>query len=341
MAYRNSHRLGEEQRGFVQRLAAKMRNPFVLVALGLVAFLSVTSDASKFFTLFQTERDIRYAGRLPNSLLTVNYPYTLMRGVVQEQPVTPETDVPFFWHPHKRDRRIVKNAVTSCYGVEVIELETLDAINKAKEVDLAARPGGNFALTSPYLREVAELFSPAHLGRASCYFRHPLDYDLFDHRPTYELKDNWLVRFLLNDGTTVLDFRELGKCRERRMLYLDTKLSYICCLTGFAKQIVREVCVASPMDKIAVTIKRYADYMGWELKGSEDCVEDAVEAEEVEPKILDHHSEEWQEFYKDNKYDCQLYEFSQQTWRAQIQTIIPLSLQLKRAKGSEEEEEEE
>mmetsp|Transcript_5310 Transcript_5310/g.8155 ORF Transcript_5310/g.8155 Transcript_5310/m.8155 type:complete len:320 (-) Transcript_5310:142-1101(-) len=319
MAYRNSHRLGEEQRGFVQRLAAKMRNPFVLVALGLVAFLSVTSDASKFFTLFQTERDIRYAGRLPNSLLTVNYPYTLMRGVVQEQPVTPETDVPFFWHPHKRDRRIVRKAVTSCYGIEVIELESLDAIKKAKEVDLAARQGGNFALTSPYLREVAELFSPAHLGRASCYFRHPLDYDLFDGRPTYELKDNWLVRFLLNDGTTILDFRELG----------------------FAKQIVREVCVASPMDKIAVTIKRYADYMGWELKGSEDCVEDAVEEEEVEPKVLDHHSEEWLEFYKDNKYDCQLYEFSQQTWRAQIQTIIPLSLQVKRAKGSEEEEEEE
>mmetsp|Transcript_20946 Transcript_20946/g.31035 ORF Transcript_20946/g.31035 Transcript_20946/m.31035 type:complete len:317 (+) Transcript_20946:112-1062(+) len=316
MAYRD-HRFVEERRGFVQRMASKMRNPFVLIALGLIAFLSVTSDASKIFALFQSERDVRYAGRLPNSLLTVNYPYTLMRGVVQEQPVD-ASDVPVFWHPHKRDRRIIKNVVPSCYGIEVIELETLEAIEKAKEVDLAARPGGKFAIASPYLRQIAELFSPAHLGRASCYFRHPLDYDLFDNRPTYELKDNWLVRFLLDDGTTVLDFRELG----------------------FAKQIVREVCVASPMDKIAGTIKKYADYMGWELEGSEDCVEDAVEAEEVEPKSLDHHSEEWAEFYKDNKYDCQLYEMSQQAWRAQVQTIIPLHLQQKRAKGNEEEEEE-
>jgi len=315
MSYRRTYRYEEQNRGLMQRLSSQIRNPIVLTSIGVVAFVAFTLDTSKILKLFKTEEDIRYNGRLPNSLLTVNYPYTLMRDVVQEQPVDP-TDVPFFWHPHQRDARIVKKILTTCYGMEIIQLNTLDAIKKAKEVDLAARPPGKFVITSPYLREIAELFSPKHLGRAGCLLRHPLDYDVFPTLPKYELKDNWLARFLLNDGSAVLNFRELG----------------------VVKQIIRKVCVAAPMDKLEGTITRYADYMGWKLEGSEDCVEEAVEEEAVDAKVLAHDSEEWLTFYAKNRYDCQLYEYAQQVWRAQIQTINPLEVQLKRNEPSKKEE---
>ena len=39
--------------------------------------------------------------------------------------------------------------------------------------------------------------------------------------------------------------------------------------------------------------------------------------------------------------DCQLYEIARSTWRAQIQTIIPLTLQKIRANEGDEQDEEE
>jgi hypothetical protein len=43
--------------------------------------------------------DGKYHGRYPNSLLTLFYPFTLLRDVVLDQPVI-SADVPFFWHVH-------------------------------------------------------------------------------------------------------------------------------------------------------------------------------------------------------------------------------------------------
>lgn len=44
-------------------------------------------------------KDGKYHGRYPNSLLTLFYPFTLLRDVVLDQPLN-RTDVPFFWHVH-------------------------------------------------------------------------------------------------------------------------------------------------------------------------------------------------------------------------------------------------
>lgn len=51
-------------------------------------------DALPHFT-----KDGKYHGRYPNSLLTLFYPFTLLRDVVLDQPVN-RTDVPLFWHVH-------------------------------------------------------------------------------------------------------------------------------------------------------------------------------------------------------------------------------------------------
>ena len=312
MSYRwgkRSYESLEENEGVVQMLASYTKNPAVLGTMALVAFLAVTADANMFFDMIYGQKDTRFNGRLPHSLLTLHYPYTLLRGVVSEQPVE-DSDVPFFWTPHKIDAELVQKIVSNCYGIETSLLDTLETIEKAKAVNLASRMGGKFAVVSPYLREVAEVFTPEHLGRTTCLFRHPLDYDLHDQLTSYEQEDNWMVRFLLNDGRSILGFKELGD----------------------AKQIVRDVCVVVTVDKLAESIIRAADYYGWELQGQPDCVEGSLTDADTNERIVDHESEEWQRFYEKNRFDCQVYELAQQAWRAQIQTIIPRTLQLQRAK---------
>lgn len=301
-------------------LASYTKNPIVLGTMALVAFLAVTADAGMFFNMVYGEKDTRFNGRLPHSLLTLDYPYTLLRGVVGEQPVE-DSDIPFFWTPHRKDAVLVSKVLTNCYGMEAIELADLEAVKNAKAVGLASRKGAKFAIVSPYLREVAEIFTPENLGRTTCLFRHPLDYDLHDELTaiTYEKDDNWMVRFLLNDGTSELGFKELGD----------------------AKQIVRDVCVAVTVDKLLESLRRAADYYGWVLEGSSDCLENSVTEDDTNERILDHESDEWIRFYDKSWFDCQLYELAQQAWRAQIQTIIPLTLQLKRAKRFHKAEEEE
>ena len=318
MSRRRSYYEDENEGGVVQMLASYTKNPIVLGTMALVTCLALTTDASMVFGMFYSEKDTRIAGRLPHSLLTLDYPYTMLRGVVQEQPIE-KADVPFFWNPHKPDALLVQKILTSCYGIELIELDSLDAIKKAKEVNLPSRQGDKFAISSPYIREVAEMFTPENLGRATCFFRHPLDYALDDQLPTYDEDDNWMARFLLNDGKSHLGFKQLGD----------------------AKQIVRDVCVSVTRDKLVPSIERAANYYGWELEGSKQCVEEAVGQANTEERHLDHESDEWKTFYAKNYYDCQLYEVAQQVWRAQIQTVIPLYLQLKRAKqyGGDEEEE--
>lgn len=186
-------------------------------------------------------------------------------------------------------------------------------------MNLPSQKGKKFAITSPFFRDVAAIFAPENLGRATCLFRHPLDYDLTEGLPSFENEDNWMARFLLNDGTSHLGFKELGD----------------------AKQIIRDVCVTVTMDKMVASIKRAAEYYGWTLEGSEQCVEESVEQAGMQERSLDHDSEEWNTFYVKNRYDCQLYEFAQQAWRAQIQTIIPLTLQNQRVRKYEGDEEEE
>ena len=301
----------EESEGVVQMLASYTKNPIVLGTMALVAFLAVTADAGMFFGMIYGEKDTRFNGRLPHSLLTLDYPYTLLRGVVVEQPVE-DSDIPFFWTPHRKDAVLVGEVLKNCYGIEAIELADLEAVKNAKAVGLASRKGAKFAITSPYLREMAEIFTPENLGRTTCMFRHPLDYDLHEEllATTYDKDDNWMVGFLLNDGTSELGFKELGE----------------------AKQIARDICVSVTADKLVESLRRTADYYGWVLEGPSNCVENTVTDDDTNERILDHETDEWIQFYEKSRFDCQLYELAQQTWRAQIQTIIPLSLHLKRAK---------
>jgi hypothetical protein len=303
--------------GLVQMLASYTKNPIVLGSMALVAFLAVTADAGLFFDMFYGEKNTRYQGRLPNSLLTLHYPYTLLRGVVGEQPVE-DSDVAFFWTPHRVDADLIQKILSTCFDVEVVELDSLDSISKAKEANIASRKGSKMAIVSPYLREVAEIFTPENLGRTTCLFRHPLDYDLHDQLSKFEEEDNWMVRFLLNDGTSTLGFKELGD----------------------AKQIVRDVCVSAPVEKFAESIHRATDYYGWISLSSPTCIEDNINDSDTRERTMDHESDDWKAFYDQNKFDCQLYEFAQQSWRAQIQTIIPLSLQLQRAKRLQDQDEE-
>ena len=158
-------------------------------------------------------KDGKYHGAYPNSLLTLFYPFTLLRDVVLDQPVN-RTDIPFFWHVHVSDEVAVKKALRKCYGADLIELDTVADISKAKNLNLISTlsnegrlgsrtsEGGNqlyyneqigrpLVITSPHIREVSDLFSQDYYGRVFSFYRHvsvetPTALD--DQNPTYLFK---------------------------------------------------------------------------------------------------------------------------------------------------------
>jgi hypothetical protein len=187
------------------------------------------------------------------------------------------------------------------------------------------------------VREAAELFSQDNFGRTFAFYRHPIDYDvhpgLRDALPPGAGADNFLTRLLSGAMSGPLGYKELGT----------------------AKQVIRQTTIAGTRDLMAESLFRFGKYYGWvpvhgsgtrESIESDDaiaraCVEEAARDAPGE-RYADHDSPEWRAFYEANKLDCELYEIARSTWRAQIQTIIPLTLQKRRAgEGDDDEKEDE
>ena len=309
--------------------------------------------------------DGKFHGRYPNSLLTLFYPLTLYSDVVLDQPVDPG-DVPFFWHPHVSDEVPVKAVLDRCYGAEIIEMNSMHDIIKARDDNLIRTLvtkgrigkmavdddlyGGQrrtpLIIASPHIRAAAELFSQDNFGRIFAFYRHPIDYDIHPELlrslppPSSEAAmssdDNFLTRLLSNashaGGRTTLTYKELGT----------------------AKQIVRQITIVGTRDFMSESIFRFGKYHGWvpiDGRGTREssidddviaksCIDDVVK--DVPGELYaDHDSLEWKTFYDANKLDCELYEIARSAWRAQIQTIIPLTLQKRRAGEIDDDEEEE
>ena len=153
----------------------------------------------------------------------------------------------------------------------------------------------------------------------------PIDYnvhpELKKKLPPEAGTNNFLVRFLSNVHLDELGYKELG----------------------IAKQVIRQVTVAGTRDNMAESLLRMGQYFGWVPLGglgteesqdsdadiAQSCIRDVIQMS-PEERYADHNSPEWQVFYQRNKLDCQLYEVARSTWRAQIQTVIPLALQVDR-----------
>ena len=299
--------------------------------------------------------DGKFHGRYPNSLLTLFYPFTLFRDVVLDQPVDPN-DVPFYWHEHVSDEVAIKAVLTKCYDADLVELNSVEDVEKAKKLNLVStlasqgRVGPDavnkeklyngqrrkpLVIASPHIRESAELFSQDNFGRMFSFYRHPIDYDVHPNLkkklPPEAGANNFLTRLLSDVHTGPLGFKELG----------------------IAKQVIRQSTIAGTRDLMAESIFRFGKYYGWVPVGGEGtkeseenddaiataCIEEMVKDVPGE-RYADHNSPEWHVFYKANKLDCQLYEIARSTWRAQIQTIVPLTLQKSRAGEGDDEEKE-
>ena len=83
------------------------------------------------------EIDGRYEGSYPKSLITLFDLYTLLSDIVFNQPI-PLTDTPFFWYIHGSNERIMKRILTSCFGLELVQLDDLPSIHQAKETNLVS-----------------------------------------------------------------------------------------------------------------------------------------------------------------------------------------------------------
>ncbi|KAL7503159.1 hypothetical protein ACHAXN_000986 [Cyclotella atomus] len=326
---------------------ATFADPSSLLGVAKSQLPQLVDDGRVGDALPHVTKDGKYHGRYPNSLLTLFYPFTLLRDVVLDQPLN-RTDVPFFWHVHVSDEIAVKKTLTKCYGAELIELDTIEDIEKAKKLslvktlsaenrlgkrtsDITKQPYYNqqisrpVVITSPHIRETSELFDQDNSGRMFSFYRHPIDYDvhpqLKQKLPPEAGANNFLTRLLSDVHVGDLGFKELG----------------------IAKQVIRQVGVTGTRDSMAESLFRIGKYMGWvpvygmgtqESEESDDeivkaCIEEFVQSSPDE-RYADHNSPEWQVFYKRNMLDCQLYEIARSTWRAQIQTIIPLTLQMER-----------
>lgn len=301
--------------------------------------------------------DGKFHGRYPNSLLTLFYPLTLYADVVLDQPVDP-SDVPFFWHPHVSDEVAVKAVLTQCYGAELVELNSIHDIEVARRdkliptlvskgrigkeaIDKDGLYGGQrqkpLIIASPHIRVAAELFSQENFGRTFAFYRHPIDYDvhpeLRQSLPLEAMSNNFLTRLLSNIHTGTLGFKELGT----------------------AKQVIRQTTIAGTRDLMSESLFRFGKYHGWVPIGglgtkesiddddniAKTCIDNVIK--DIPGELYaDHGSPEWHTFYNANKLDCELYEIARSTWRAQIQTIIPLTLQKRRAgEGDDDDEKEE
>mmetsp|Transcript_31988 Transcript_31988/g.67243 ORF Transcript_31988/g.67243 Transcript_31988/m.67243 type:complete len:430 (-) Transcript_31988:282-1571(-) len=299
--------------------------------------------------------DGKFHGRYPNSLLTLFYPFTLFRDVVLDQPVT-SNDVPFYWHAHVSDEIAVKAVLTKCFDADLVELNTVEDVEKAKRLNLIAtlvsqdRVGTGainkeklyngqqrkpLVITSPHIREVAELFSQDNFGRTFSFYRHPIDYDVHPNLkkrlPPEAGANNFLTRLLSDVHTGPLGFKELG----------------------IGKQVIRQTTITGTRDLMSESFFRFAKYYGWVPIGGEGTKEseerddaiaksciDGIVKDVPGERYADHNSPEWQVFYKANRLDCQLYEIARSTWRAQIQTIIPLTLQKHRVGEGDDDEKE-
>ena len=314
--------------------------------------------------------DGKFHGRYPNSLLTLFYPLTLYSDVVLDQPVDPG-DVPFFWHPHVSDEVPVKAVLERCYGAEIVEMNSMHDIIRARDDDLIRTLVGKgrigkmavdadddslyggqrrmpLIIASPHIHAAAELFSQDNFGRIFAFYRHPIDYDIHpellrslpsssEAAEATSSDDNFLTRLLSNasshaGGRTTLTYKELGT----------------------AKQIIRQITIVGTRDLMSESIFRIGKYHGWvpiDGRGTrESSIDDDVIAKSCIDDIVkdipgelyaDHDSKEWNAFYDANKLDCELYEIARSTWRAQIQTIIPLTLQKRRAGEIDDDDEEE
>jgi len=257
-----------------------------------------------------------------------------------------------------QDEMAVKKVLTTCYSADLVELDSLEDITKAKKLDLVSilvsqeRLGtrisdttkepffnGQYSrpmvITSPHIQEAAELFNQDNCGRMFSFYRHPIDYDVHPNLkkklPPEAGANNFLTRLLSDVHTGNLGFKELGT----------------------AKQVIRQVSVAGTRDLMSETLFRIAKYFGWIPVGgsgtkvgeenddaiAKACIENIVKTVPGE-RYADHNSPEWQVFYNANQMDCQLYELARSTWRAQIQTIIPLTVQKVRAGQGDDEEKE-
>ena len=343
--------------GIAAMLLAPLFDSFIKESLTYLRGSSSLNDENGIIgdALPHVTNDGNFHGRYPNSLLTLFYPFTLFRDVVLDQPVDPN-DVPFFWHAHVSDEMAVKAVLTKCFDAELVELDTVEEVEKAKRMNLVStlvsqdRVGVGainkeklyngqrrkpLIISSPHLREAAQLFSQDNFGRMFSFYRHPIDYDVHPNLkkklPPEAGANNFMTRLLSDVHTGPLGFKELG----------------------IAKQVIRQTSIAGSRDLMSESLLRFANYYGWVPVGGEgtkesgesddaiakSCIENVIKDVPGE-RYADHNSPEWQVFYKANQLDCQLYEIARSTWRAQIQTIIPLVLQKNRAGEGDDQEDE-
>mmetsp|Transcript_3474 Transcript_3474/g.7660 ORF Transcript_3474/g.7660 Transcript_3474/m.7660 type:complete len:673 (-) Transcript_3474:154-2172(-) len=217
-----------------------------------------------------------------------------------------------------------------------VDLSTQEGIERASALALGTS-GMADVVYSPLLHEVSELFSTMNQGRLFVMVRHPIEREFarfrylrkWDHGKLIEndksmsyvefahsdyVADNWMTRTLV------------GKGKDEELTAKDMHT---------AKEILRRKALVGLYSDIIGAVRHYARYFGWDNamnggklnRGTLSCFESAIlegmkkdtyDAFNLVEEDAQEGSVAWRKIMEKNRYDFELYLYSQHLYKFQI-----------------------
>jgi len=258
-----------------------------------------------------------------------------------ETPVIGSSDVPFFWSIPQSGAEVIKEVLKLCMSTVIaseaggnvnesdtdlrtvtifgrrfinVDVSSTEGIQRARQLNLASS-GLPDVIISPLFHDALELFDSNHHGRAFTLIRHPLEraastyYNLkrakhssigemtiMEYARSPYIENNWMVRYL--SGKVQGDLN-----KEHLMV---------------AKEVLRTRFIIGLADKKEESMKRFENYFNFKSDPSspERCAENIILNLSDNTNVREG-TEEWALLEWQNKFDMDLYQYSQELFQTQ------------------------
>ena len=218
-----------------------------------------------------------------------------------------------------------------------VDMSTPEGIEQARAKALGTS-GMADIIHSPLLHEVSEVFSPKNQGRLMVMVRHPVDREFarFRHlkmsrqsKMTKEEKEKMTYKMFAHSGYVANNWM------TRTLVQKDKNEELTAEDMHTAKEILRRKAVIGLYDDMNGAIRHYARYFGWDNAmyggglndGALSCFDSAISDGLRRDKhggfdLVDEEAEEgsdaWKKVLEMNKFDLELYLYSQNLYRFQV-----------------------
>lgn len=226
-------------------------------------------------------------------------------------------------HGTDKDLQVTWNEGMSFVNVDT---STPHGISRAKSLNLA-RSGLADVIITPLVYEMADIFDGQFQGRLFTMIRHPIDravsmfyylqhatwestYDpslasmtLEEYAKSGKAEENWMTRILVNKKSEPLGPNDVVLARE----------------------ILRQKFVIGLLSRTDESMKRFANYFGWNINTPEkhNCVNQMLSngINKHNHPAIDRGGEAWNRLTENNRYDLELYMYAVQLFEEQGHSI--------------------